>query len=204
VVVKHLNAWCGLLAAHFRCIGHRQTSVVAPPNAPLATLETRMTHPSDILNRLTGCWIGSGLGSYPGIEPFRYTERLLISHEADWNMLHVLQRTWLEKDGSAGRALHLESGIVHARDDGTLVYSCGQDNGRTEVMVGTITLEGGGMRIDWVTTEHANDSRLLRMGRTWMIDGASLRYEAHLSTVRTPEYRKHLEANLQRSAAVVA
>jgi hypothetical protein len=67
-------------------------------------------------------------------------------------------RSWLEKDGSAGRALHLESGIILARDDGTLVYSCGQDNGRTEVMVGTIT----------------------------------------------PEYRKHLEANLRRSAAVVA
>jgi len=163
-----------------------------------------MSHAHDVLNRLAGCWIGGGLGSYPGIDPFRYTERLLISHEAGWNMLHVLQRTWLEKDGGVGRALHLESGIIHARDDGTLVYSCGQDNGRTEVMVGTIAVQGGGIRIEWVTTEHANDSRLLRMGRTWMIDGAEFRYEAHLSTVRTPEYRRHLEATLWQDAAVVA
>ena len=159
-----------------------------------------MTQINDILTTLAGRWVGSGLGSYPGIEPFRYAEELSISHEADWNMLHVLQRTWLEKDGAVGRALHLESGIIHARDDGTLVYSCGQDNGRTEVMVGTVVSQGADIRIDWVTTQHANDDRLVRMGRTWMIGDGGLRYEAHLSTVRTPEYRKHLEANLSRKS----
>jgi hypothetical protein len=68
-------------------------------------------------------------------------------------------------------------------------------------MAGTITLAEDALRIDWLTTAHSNDARLLRMGRTWWIDGTCLRYEAFLSTVRTPEYRKHLEATLERQAA---
>jgi hypothetical protein len=160
-----------------------------------------MTRHAEIWDWLVGSWSGSGCGSYPGIEPFRYTERLVIAREDDWNMLSVLQRTWLERDGSTERALHLESGLIQLRDDGSLLYCCGQDSGRTEVMAGTITLAEDALRIDWLTTAHSNDARLLRMGRTWWIEGTCLRYEAFLSTVRTPEYRKHLEATLQRQAA---
>jgi hypothetical protein len=157
-----------------------------------------MIRHSEIWDWLVGSWSGSGRGSYPGIEPFRYTERLVIAREDDWNMLSVLQRTWLERDGATERALHLESGLIQLRDDGSLLYCCGQDSGRTEVMAGTITVAADALRIDWLTTAHSNDARLLRMGRTWWIDGTCLRYEAFLSTVRTPEYRKHLEATLQR------
>ncbi len=160
-----------------------------------------MTSPTDIWDRVVGRWSGSGSGSYPGIEPFRYAEHLVIAREPDWNMLSVLQRTWLERDGATGRALHLESGLIQLRDDGLLLYCCGQDSGRTEVMTGTVARTDGAMRIDWVTTAHSNDARLVRMGRTWWIDGDTLRYEAFLSTVRTPEYRKHLEATLQRQGS---
>ena len=160
-----------------------------------------MIRHAEIWDWLVGSWSGSGCGSYPGIEPFRYTERLVIAREDDWNMLSVLQRTWLERDGATERALHLESGLIQLRDDGSLLYCCGQDSGRTEVMAGTITLAEDALRIDWLTTAHSNDARLLRMGPTWWIEGTCLRYEAFLSTVRTPEYRKHLEATLQRQAA---
>jgi hypothetical protein len=67
---------------------------------------------AEIWDWLVGSWSGSGRGSYPGIEPFRYTERLVIAREDDWNMLSVLQRTWLERDGATERALHLESGLI--------------------------------------------------------------------------------------------
>lgn len=143
--------------------------------------------------------MGTGAGSYPGIDAFRYSEQLVIALERDWSMLTVLQRTWLEQAGARGRALHLESGVIQVRDDGSLVYCCGQDSGRTEVMTGAVSASSDSLRIDWVTIAHANDDRLVRMGRTWFVDAATLRYEAHLSTRRTPEYRKHLEATLRRS-----
>src|SRR5262245_9526299 len=115
-------------------------------------------------------------------------------------MLSVLQRTWRDESGVRGKALHLESGIILARDDGSLEFGCAQDSGRTEAMKGVASLEDGVLRIDWVTTAHSNDERLVKMGRTWWIADSSFRYEAHLSTVRTPEYRKHLEASLRRSS----
>ena len=65
-----------------------------------------------------------------------------IDHLAapDWGMLHVVQRTWKrEDDGARGKGLHLEGGPIMGRDDGTLLYSCAQDSGRVEVMIGSVT-----------------------------------------------------------------
>jgi hypothetical protein len=116
-------------------------------------------------------------------------------------MLSLVQRTWRDENGVPGKGLHIESGIIQARDDGSLVYGCAQDSGRTEVMRGVVSLTGGSFRIDWVTIAHSNDERLLRMGRTWWLAESGFRYEAYLSTVRNPEYRKHLEATLQSGGA---
>jgi hypothetical protein len=151
-----------------------------------------------VWSRLAGIWAGRGTGSYPHIGTFGYLEELVIAREPGWPMLSVLQRTWHDESGVRGNGIHLESGIIRAREDGSLVYGCGQDSGRTEVMTGVVSPEQGLLRIDWVTIAHSNDERLLKMGRTWWIDDSTLRYEAHLSTVRYPEYRKHLEATLRQ------
>jgi hypothetical protein len=114
-------------------------------------------------------------------------------------MLCVLQRTWRDEGGVKGAALHLENGIIHGREDGSLLYSCAQDSGRTEVMRGIVSLTEVTLRIDWITIEHSFDERLVKMGRTWWVEDGEFRYEAYLSTLRTPEYRKHLEARLRGS-----
>ena len=152
--------------------------------------------------RLVGAWRGRGEGSYPDVAPFRYLEHTVITVAADWNMLHVVQETWLDEgDGVKKKALHLETGLIMRKDDGSLLYSCAQDSGRTEVMVGKLSSTSErSLRIDWETTVHANDARLVRAGRTWSVEGDTLHYSGHLSTVRTPEYRKHIEARLIRAA----
>ncbi len=151
-----------------------------------------------VWSRLASVWVGAGSGSYPEISTFRYLEQLVITRESDWNMLSVLQRTWLDQYGEPRKALHLESGIIQVGEDGGLVYSCAQDSGRTEVMKGTVRVAKNVLRIDWVTIAHAKDDRLLRMGRTWWLTESNFQYEAYLSTVRNPKYRKHLDATLHR------
>jgi hypothetical protein len=150
---------------------------------------------------LVGVWRGRGSGSYPDMAPFGYIEETRMDLASGWGMLHVLQKTWLDEgDGVKGKPLHLEAGIVLPKEDGSLVYGCAQDSGRTEVMVGRPTIPSEGIvRIEWETTAHANDPRLVKLGRQWSVDGNELMYRAYLSTVRTPEYRKHLEARLVRS-----
>lgn len=154
----------------------------------------------ELLNTLNGNWQGEGYGEYPNMARFEYFEELHLEYQSDWNMLVVIQRTWQQKQGKLAKPLHLESGIILPNDDGTLTYSCGQDGGRSEVMVGTLSNSQGRLVIDWITTSHANDERLIRMGRVWTIDGDQLSYEAFLSTLKTPDYRKHLEARLVRQA----
>lgn len=147
---------------------------------------------------LAGEWLGAGEGSYAGVPTFRCREHLTLTLEPGWSMLSVLQRTWRADGEGADAALHLEAGVLRTRDDDTQVFGCGPDSGRIDAMTGTATREAGRLRIDWVTIAHGNDDRLLRMGRTWWVGAHDFHYEAHLATVRTPAYRKHLVAELRR------
>lgn len=153
-----------------------------------------------VSSRLAGHWSGQGTGIYPHVPPFGFIENTAIELAPDWSMLCVLQQTWRDEGGSKGTGLHLENGIIHGREDGSLLYSCAQDSGRTEVMRGTVSVSETTLRIDWDTIEHSFDDRLVKMGRTWWVENGEFRYEAYLATVRTPEYRKHLEATLRSSA----
>src|ERR1019366_3272840 len=93
----------------------------------------------------------------------------------------------------------LEQGLIVPCNDGTFEYGCAQDSGRIESIVGSPrpTLNGG-IEIDWVTTSHGNDDRLVRMGRTWQGEKNRLSYQAFLTTVRSGDYRQHLDAVLMR------
>jgi hypothetical protein len=152
------------------------------------------------MRRLVGTWRGRGRGVYPGVQPFSYVEETSFVAAEDWAMVHVVQKTWRDSgDGVRGAGLHLETGLVIARDDGSLVYSCAQDSGRTEVMVATPeATQDGQLHLRWETTAHGNDPRLVKMGRDFWVSDAAFVYKAYLSTVRTPEYRQHLECRLER------
>jgi hypothetical protein len=164
-----------------------------------ASMNGAGTMSKDILMRLAGVWRGEGTGSYPDASPLRYVEETSILMEPDWSMAYVVQRTWRDNDGAKGRALHLEVGLILIGADGALQYGCAQDSGRTEVMKADLEPSvGGSTLIAWRTTAHSNDPRLVRLGRDWWLTGDTLRYKAYLSTVRSPEYRQHLEATLKR------
>jgi hypothetical protein len=150
------------------------------------------------LDLLCGSWIGTGHGTYPDLS-FAYLEEITFTSAPEWGMVLVSQRTFRDEGGEKGKALHLESGIVQSRDDGTLLFSCAQDVGRVEVMRGTVQVADDHVRIDWTTIAHAHDDRLVRLGRVWWVSEGAFRYEAFLSTVRTPECRKHLDAKLTRA-----
>jgi hypothetical protein len=149
---------------------------------------------------LVGRWGGTGHGSYPDVAPFDYLEETSLTLESDWGMVSVLQRTWLDPgDASRGTALHLETGLIVPRPDGSLEYGCAQDSGRIESMVGEPrSTSSGGVEINWVTTSHGNDDRLVRMGRVWRLEDDRFSYQAFLAIVQTPDYRQHLDAALVR------
>jgi hypothetical protein len=157
-----------------------------------------MTTPS--WHAFLGSWQGHGVGSYPHFGQFRYLERTQLALEEEWGMVHVLQRTWLlDEHGHVKRPLHLEAGIIVPKDEGALEFGCGQDSGRIESMSGTpVASKDGDVEIDWATTAHGNDPRLVKMGRVWGLRGSKFIYQAFMSSVRTPEYRQHLEATLSR------
>jgi hypothetical protein len=153
------------------------------------------SEPMGVFQALVGLWKGQGTGQYPNVR-FDYTETTAIRHARDWEMLLVEQRTW--GTGPAGQGLHLETGIVREESAGRLLYTCAQDSGRAEVMIGEVSTLNGEWRIEWVTVEHAHDERLTKVGRLWTITRTTFAYEGYLATRRTPEYRRHVWAVLAR------
>jgi len=110
-----------------------------------------------------GEWRGTGRGSYPDVAPFSYLEETVLALEPGWGMVRNTQQTWLDLRGSArGEPLHLEQGLIVPRADGVLECRSTQDSGRVESMRGP-GVEGG-VEINWVTTSHGDDSRLVRRG----------------------------------------
>lgn len=181
-----------------KCVREAQADDPVPNRSVESS--TQASHDTEfVMARLVATWAGRGTATYPDVPAIPYLERTTITREPDWNMLSILQRTWQDDRGRRGEGLHLEAGIIRALPDGRLEYSCAQDSGRTEVMVGSPLIVGDALTIEWITTEHSNDERLVRMGRSWQVESRHFSYRAHVATRRTPEFRQHLDAVLLRT-----
>lgn len=86
------------------------------------------------LARLVGTWRGTGSGEYPTIEPFAYTEELVLT-DIGKPFLEYRQRT----RAADGRPLHTETGYLRAPAPGRIELVLAQPMGQTELAEGTVT-----------------------------------------------------------------
>jgi len=161
-------------------------------------IERSMRH----LRRLHGSWTGKGVGNYPTIDPFEWTETLRFELDDGYPMLHYEQRTYLVPSDEAS---HWESGFIRPLEDGSIEISNSQDSGRVEVLRGRLTeIEGSdgdwSIELNSVVLDH--DPRLHRTRRVFTLCGDTLLYVVQMATHTTPEPRlgQHLEARLRRSS----
>lgn len=148
------------------------------------------------LRRLVGDWEGSGTGSFPTVEPFRYRERLTVRESG--HVLHYVQRTW-RPDAAGERPSHLETGYIAADDDGTIRMLNAQGDDRVEILEGPASVDGAVLRIRLDSVVIAGDSRVLRTWRSLTCTADELAYELGMATTAVPDGAAHLAITLAKA-----
>jgi hypothetical protein len=137
-------------------------------------------------------WRGTGLGEYPTIASFGYTEELVISPVPGRPMAHWRSTT---RDSTSREPRHAESGFLRATASGVeLVVAHGF--GIVEVATGSfdgelLTLVSAGL----LGTPSAK--QVDRVERRYQLEGEALRYTIAMSAVGEP-LTHHLRAELRR------
>lgn len=142
---------------------------------------------------LVGTWRGTGRGAYPTIEPFDYTEEVVVE-ALPKPVLRYGQRT---AHAVTGEALHAEAGFLRL-PGGLPELVIAQPTGIVEVHAGDLDGQCLSLRSTAVAlTPSAAAHRITDVARTIEVDGDVLRYELAMAAVGEP-LQVHLTAELTR------
>ena len=148
-----------------------------------------------VLAPLLGTWAGEGVGEYPTIESFGYTEEIVFDHVGK-PFLTYRQRTTSNADG---RPLHAEIGFVRAPSPGRIEWVLAHPNGITEIQEGTLT-SAGVIEMELTATTiglTASAKEVTALSRSVRVDGDELTYRLSMGAVGQP-LQHHLAATLHR------
>lgn len=95
------------------------------------------------LRPLIGTWRGPGSGHYPTIDPFSYSEELILRDVAKPFLVYQ-QRTW----SPDGRPLHMETGFLRSPTPSTVELVLAQPTGHAELAEGTLTAAEDGLVLE--------------------------------------------------------
>ena len=145
---------------------------------------------------MLGEWRGSGIGHYPTIEDFEYTEEVVIGHSGK-PFLTFGQKT---KNAKTGEPLHSEQGFVRVIDDKLLELVLAQPSGIVEIHQGSFASNESACVINLESIEVATSpsakpvhgvQRLLR------VESDTLTYDVSMAAMNQP-MQHHLAAILER------
>jgi len=87
---------------------------------------------------LLGTWRGLGVGGYPTIEEFRFSQEVSFTEAPGKPFLHYISHTWLlDDDGNEVRPLAQETGYWRPEADGGLEDVLAHPTGYAEIWIGS-------------------------------------------------------------------
>lgn len=172
-------------------------AMTSPPSAELP-----MASALDAFRPLLGRWEGGGVGEYPTIDDFEYTEVITFAPLAD---KPVIQYTSTTKHAGDGRPLHAETGYLRVVGDSSVEMVVAQAPGLIEAGSGIATHPGGAddrhavrLAIDSTVvggTPTAKD--VTATERRYLVTGDRLEYDIAMAAVGH-QMTHHLTAELKR------
>ncbi len=155
----------------------------------------------NLLRQLLGKWCGNGIAEFPTISTFEYREELQFAANDTQCVLHYEQRTWKKRETGEFAPSHWESGFWRVLSATEIEILCAQAGGRVEISRGTLTPSGDGFILHLHSTLVANDARMDKTAREFVLEGSILRYDMKMSTTAVPELTPHVRAELTRCGA---
>lgn len=154
-----------------------------------------------ILEPFLGKWVGSGQGTFPGIQPFHYEECFLLSLDGNGERIYFEEKAYrTSTDQLSDNRFHSELGsirIVGNSLEAVLVHA----SGRVEILDLLQNQEGQGLL--WKSKRIENDIRMpqgCESLRAWNIENGVLQYSFAMSTARVPQPTAHLRGSLKKQS----
>lgn len=145
---------------------------------------------------LLGTWRGEGEGSYPTIEPFRYSEEISFTHVGK-PFLAYRQAT---VNLATGLPAHAEAGYWRPAGEGRVELVMAHPTGVVEIEEGTIEPRVDGVLLQLRSTAVAcsgTAKSVLTLQRDVEVVGDTLRYDLAMGAVGHA-HQHHLSAALRR------
>jgi hypothetical protein len=146
---------------------------------------------------LLGTWRGVGVGGYPTIEDFRFSQEVTFSENGK-PYLHYLSRSWLlDDDGSEVRPLAQETGYWRCKADGWLEVLLAHPTGFSEIYLGRA--EGAKVDLQTDVVARTETAKPYAAGRRLygLVEGALL-WAYDMAAMDQP-LQPHLSAKLERA-----
>jgi THAP4-like, heme-binding beta-barrel domain len=162
------------------------------------TTEAAPLHPDvAVLAPLLGTWAGTGEGSYPTIEPFRYREEVTFAHAGKPFLAYRQATVRLD----TGLPAHAEAGYLRGTGGDRFELVLAHPTGLAELAEGEVLAESGRLALRLASVAVARTAtakEVTRVERTITVEGDVLRYELAMAAVGQP-HQHHLAAELRRT-----
>jgi hypothetical protein len=146
---------------------------------------------------LLGTWRGVGVGGYPTIEEFRFSQEVTFS-EVGKPYLHYLSRSWLlDDEGNEVRPLAQETGYWRPQPDGSVEVLLAHPTGFVEIWLGTVEPAKIELQTDVVARTDSAKAYVAGHRLYGLVDGKLL-WAYDMAAVDQP-LQPHLSATLQRA-----
>ena len=153
----------------------------------------------NLLRLILGQWRGNGTISFPTIPTMAYREELNFAADDVHKFLRYEQRTWKKVETGEYVASHWETGFWRVLPSGEVEILNAQGGGRVEVLLGSLEPRHDGFVLDVNSTLVANDDRMDKTARQFILKGSTLEYTMHMSTTTVPTLTLHVKTTLAKS-----
>ena len=150
-----------------------------------------------VLAPLLGTWAGTGEGSYPTIEPFRYREEVTFAHVGKPFLAYRQATVRLD----TGLPAHAEAGYLRGTGGNRVELVLAHPTGIAELAEGEVLAVEAGvvLRLTSVAVARTTTAKeVTRVDRTITVEGDHLRYDLAMAAVGQP-HQHHLAAELLRT-----
>ena len=146
---------------------------------------------------MIGTWRGLGVGGYPTIEGFRFSQELTITEMPGKPFMHHLSRSWLlDDDGVEVRPLAQETGYWRPNEEGALEVLLAHPTGFVEIWLGTA--ESAKVELSTDVVARTDTAKSYTAGhRLYGLVESEMLWAFDMAAVDQP-LQPHLSAKLQR------
>lgn len=163
-------------------------------------MEIRADMPPQLipLSWLLGTWRGVGVGGYPTVQEFRFSQEVTFAELPGKPFVHHLSRSWLlDDDGTEVRPLAQETGYWRPEADGSVELLLSHPTGFVEVWVGRA--DGAKVEIHTDAVARTATAKDYTAGhRLYGLVNGDLLWAFDMAAVGQP-LQPHLSATLKRA-----